>query len=155
VATIANPPADGVQTIRYVETNVKYEDLGACADGMGEFYAALNPWMEPATGASQTVSELWQSSFDGEVGQAASRPTSRPAARGRRRTVVKATRSAGATKTQVVLTKEDAEKLRTSPEGASLLKNGQVIVVVDSAAAGIQGRGREADEEAGFATVVP
>ena len=72
--------------------------------------------------------------------QPASGPTTQPKKteprqRRRRRVVVKAVGVSGEQKTQVVLTREDAEKLRRSPEGASLLRAGRVVVVVDSAAA--------------------
>lgn len=65
----------------------------------------------------------------------------------RRRIVVKAARAAGQDNTQIVLTKQDAERLRNTPDGAALLRAGKVVIVVDSAAAGIQGRAPvEADE---------
>ena len=72
---------------------------------------------------------------------AASQPTSKPIRRPRRRRrVVKAVKRAGVNKTRIVLTKRDAERLRKSAEGANLLRSGRVIVVVDSVAAGIEGR---------------
>lgn len=71
----------------------------------------------------------------------ASQPTTKPARRPRRRRrVLKAIKTAGADKTKIVLTKQDAQRLRKSIKGANLLRSGRVIVVVDSVAAGIQGR---------------
>ena len=72
--------------------------------------------------------------------QPTSGPTTKPGEAPRRRKVVKAAQATGASSTEIVLTKEDAEKLRKDPEGAALLRSGQVIVVVDSVAAGIEGR---------------
>ena len=71
---------------------------------------------------------------------ATSRPTTKPSKTTRRRRVVKAVKAAGKNKTEIVLTKEDAEKLRKDPQGAALLRAGRVVVVVDSVAAGIEGR---------------
>ncbi len=67
-------------------------------------------------------------------------PTTKPSKKVRRRRVVKAVKAAGTNKTEIVLTKEDAEKLRKDPKGAALLRAGRVVVVVDSVAAGIEGR---------------
>ncbi|MCZ6699965.1 MAG: hypothetical protein O7D94_13610 [Planctomycetota bacterium] len=74
---------------------------------------------------------------------ATSQPTAKPdkkSRRRRRRRAVKAVRASGQSKTEIVLTREDAERLRNDPRGANLLKKGQVYVVMDAAAAGIQGR---------------
>lgn len=60
--------------------------------------------------------------------------------RRRRRRAVRAVKATGNSKTEIVLTREDAERLRNDPRGANLLKKGQVYVVMDAAAAGIQGR---------------
>ena len=46
----------------------------------------------------------------------------------------------GAQRAQLVLTREDAERLRHSPEAAEALRNAQVLVVVDAPAAGTEGR---------------
>ncbi len=59
--------------------------------------------------------------------------------RKRRRVSVKAKKAEGELKGKIVLTKEDADKLSKSEVGASLLRKSQVVIVVDSAAAGIQG----------------
>lgn len=60
--------------------------------------------------------------------------------RRRRRRAVKAVRAEGMSKTKIVLTAGDADKLRRDKSSAQLLRNAEVVVVVDSAAAGIQGR---------------
>ena len=79
-----------------------------------------------------------------EAQPAATQPSSQPAEhsrrRARRRVVIKAAAASGDRKARIVVTAEDAEKLRRSVEGASLLREGQVVIVVDSAAAGTQGR---------------
>jgi hypothetical protein len=136
IATRTDPQTRSDPPVRYVETDIIFEKLRASLDGPARtavlgmqalsvhgsvlpmFLYGENPSSQPTTGP-------------------ASQPTSRP---GRRRVVVKAAHPIpGQANSQIVLTKEDAEKLRQSPEGASLLRNGKVIVVVDSAAAGIQG----------------
>lgn len=71
--------------------------------------------------------------------QPTTNPTTSPATETRRRRVVKAVKAAGKNKTEIVLTKEDAEKLRKDPQGAALLRGGRVVVVVDSVAAGVEG----------------
>jgi hypothetical protein len=53
--------------------------------------------------------------------------------------VVRAAQATGEEKTEVVLTREDVDRIRRSPEGASALKNAHVVIVVDSAAAGTEG----------------
>jgi hypothetical protein len=40
---------------------------------------------------------------------------------------------------QLVLTREDAEKLQKDPQAAAMLRNAEIIIVVDSVAAGVQG----------------
>ena len=72
-------------------------------------------------------------------------PTSQPVERrakrrAKRRMVVRAAQATGQQKTEVVLTREDVDRIRRSPEGASALKNAHVVIVVDSAAAGTEGR---------------
>jgi hypothetical protein len=54
--------------------------------------------------------------------------------------VVRAAGASGKEKTEVVLTREDVDRIRRSPEGANALKKAQVVIVVDSAAAGTEGR---------------
>jgi len=54
-------------------------------------------------------------------------------------------------RTKIVLTKQDAEKLRNTAKGANLLRSGRVIVVVDSVAAGIEGRLDVGPEDRTFA----
>jgi hypothetical protein len=80
--------------------------------------------------------------------QPASAPTSQSSEGPHRRKVVKASGAVGKTATGIVLTKEDAERLRQDPEAAALLRGGQVMVVVDSVAAGIEGRRDDDDGDA-------
>jgi hypothetical protein len=60
--------------------------------------------------------------------------------RRRKRSAVKAISAGGALPAQIVLTRETADQLRKSAMGASLLRESKVVIVVDSVAAGIQGR---------------
>lgn len=133
---------------RYVETDMTYEQLRACVEdgdrapdrpGPGVLRARLVSYGDPAVSPPE------------ESGPATSQPSSQPAKktrrRARRRVAVKAAAASGECQTRIVVTGEDAEKLRRSAEGASLLREGQVVIVVDSAAAGIQGRHRPSIDE--------
>jgi hypothetical protein len=111
--------------VRYVESDLTYKQLAAGALSLEATQrvrlAVYQPQRKPPT----------------------SRPADRPPrkrGKRRRRVVVKAAAATGKQGTQVVLTRADAERLANNPEGASLLREGKVIVVVDSAAAGIDGR---------------
>ena len=124
-ARIEAAHAGTVPAVRYAESTLRYEQL-----------------------ASDNATTARLASFQ-EAGAPASGPASHPTSQPRRRrVVVKATAAAGELNTQIVLTQEDAEKLRQSAEGAAMLRAGQVVVVVDSAAAGIEGRRRSEDSEA-------
>jgi hypothetical protein len=155
VGMITHLPADARPAVRYVETDLTHEQLQTHrVGGRGDRWAVALRGGEVACGfglASLPISGVppmptlmkvsaWQR---GPAGRAASQPTSRPTSRpkwSRRRRVVKAVKTAGKDNTEIVLTREDADKLRNDPKGAALLRSGQVIVVVDSVAAGIQGR---------------
>ncbi|UCG32913.1 MAG: hypothetical protein JSU68_14765, partial [Phycisphaerales bacterium] len=71
-------------------------------------------------------------------------PTTQPAPmtrrRAKRRLQLQGIDVSGPGKTQLVLTREDVDRLYGSPEGVSALRNAQVLVVVDAAAAGTEGR---------------
>ena len=54
--------------------------------------------------------------------------------------VVRAAGASGEEKTEVVLSREDVDRIRRSPEGANALRQAHVVIVVDSAAAGTEGR---------------
>lgn len=169
IATRADPQARSEPPVRYVETDMTFEKLRASLErparrdmdqprialadhgrmrggwsfhethvhSAGEWTAAALDWEDAPSSQPTTTS-------------ATSQATSRP---GRRRVVVKAAHAIpGQAPSQIVLTKEDAEKLRQSPEGASLLRSGKVIVVVDSAAAGIQGWLPRDDDETSLAS---
>jgi hypothetical protein len=74
----------------------------------------------------------------------ATQPTTQPVPetrrRAKRRLLLKGIDVSGPGKTQLVLTQEDVDKLYESPEGVSAIRNAQVLVVVDAAAAGTEGR---------------
>ena len=53
---------------------------------------------------------------------------------------VRVVKTAGPQKTQLVLTRTDAERLCNSPESATAMSKAQVLIVVDAAAAGTEGR---------------
>ncbi|MBN2561572.1 MAG: hypothetical protein JXQ75_11640 [Phycisphaerae bacterium] len=126
---------------------------GLVAGGGGGAAAwATVPGAEATDGGWFMCSPADETQSEGQArrGGAASQPTSRPASqptskpdrtsRRRQRRVVKAVKAVGRSKTEIVLTKEDADKLRNDPDGAGLLRSGRVIVVVDSVAAGIEGQ---------------
>jgi hypothetical protein len=117
----------GGPVVRYVESQASFEALKASLESPLAArlvsYGADEPNVRPTTQPPP--------------------PTSQPAdesRRRRRRQVVQAVAATGHQNTQIVLTQEDATKLRRDPEAASLLRKGEVVVVVDSAAAGIEAR---------------
>jgi len=148
VSRIAGDGRDRGPVVRYVESRLPFRELSALFD---------EPALQPRLASCQPV--------DSTPARAASRPTSAPATqpgtpdasakRQRKRIVVKAADAGAASGTQIVLTAEDAEALRQTPEGASLLRSGRVVVVVDSAAAGIEGRGPTAEDETQVARAIP
>ncbi|HKQ48243.1 MAG TPA: hypothetical protein VJZ71_09260 [Phycisphaerae bacterium] len=155
VATRTDPQARSEPPVRYVETDMTFETLRASLERPARRTANVPvvPQLGSIRGMHALSANEWVFSMLNWEGPASSQPTTSPASQptsrpGRRRVVVKAAHPvAGQAPSQIVLTKEDAEKIRQSPEGASLLRSGKVIVVVDSAAAGIQGRlPRDADE---------
>ncbi|MCP4590995.1 MAG: hypothetical protein GY842_09640 [bacterium] len=136
VTRVSGEGARSRPAARFVETEESFERLHSRAtpppSGGAAGRARLVTWREPAEGESI------------ESASPTSQPTTQPASqtrrRPRRRVVVKGAATVGDQKTRLVLAAEDAEKLSNSPEGSSLLREGQVVIVVDSAAAGTQGR---------------
>ncbi|MBK8270447.1 MAG: hypothetical protein IPK83_20000 [Planctomycetes bacterium] len=167
VSTIRVGPAQMPSPVQYVETRMTIDQLEAWADlGFDESMLAGGEDLVE-TGSEMFAREMFGNGFgsqlalpmlgpeqSGGMKPAASQPSTRPADGGKRRRkrVVKAVKMPAKGETKIVLTKEDAEKLRTTPEGASLLRSGRVIVVVDSVAAGIQGRGSEIEDGDIFAS---
>jgi len=71
----------------------------------------------------------------------ASRPTTRPRRR-RPRFVIRARQAEGKEKSVLVVSGKDALKLLADPQAAGLARGGRVLVVIDAAAAGLEGRRR-------------
>ncbi len=167
VATVEGGPERHGPLVWYVETERSFEELRRIVD-MG--VSVINGWDEcEVISAPMQFGESRSSAADLRIlrdgvgmegtalafmlqgqpktrggraaSQPASQPASRPADRKRQRIlVVKAVKSLGADDTKIVVTREDAERMQKSAEGSSLLRSGRVIVVVDSVAAGVQGR---------------
>lgn len=157
VATMEAKGGTARQPARFAETEMTAGELRAWAefdDLESEQYAFVD-----GAGASEGGELMEPVSFDlaptfvmepgsaGAKGATTKPVTSQPVAGSRRRKkrVVTAVRPTKAEDAKIVLTKEDAEKLAATPEGASLLRSGRVIIVVDSVVAGIQGRNDESD----------
>jgi len=70
---------------------------------------------------------------------AASQPTPRPRQKARRR-AVRAVRTGGKQKAVMVISNKDSAKLLADPKAAGLARQGRVLVVVDAAAGGMEGR---------------
>jgi hypothetical protein len=141
VSTMSRQQGQVVPPLRYAETTMTYSELRAARDGVaGESPLAL--LLASGRATSWAMCRLEDPATQPATQPATSQPTSKPdnQKRQRRRRVVKAVKTPGPDKTRIVLTKEDAERLSKDPEGASLLRSGQVVVVVDSVAAGIEGR---------------
>ncbi|UCG17035.1 MAG: hypothetical protein JSV19_03185 [Phycisphaerales bacterium] len=134
--------------VRYVETDLQFEQL---SDGGGE----SDPLVAPDHPTAHLASYPPTDASGAPTTRSVSQPSTRPAPgkdkdprKRRRRVVVKASAVSGQQKTEIVLTRTDAEKLARSPEGASLIRSGRVVVVVDSAAAGIESRRGDEEREA-------
>lgn len=156
VATIGQGAQSTRPPIRYVETRQTFEELRTSRLNIpieGAFAEAqLGDSVIPSLSTSITTFSLGDalsliSTAPALVDKpptskpAATQPTSKPAHKPRRRRrVLRAIKTTGADKTKIVLTKQDAEKLRNTAKGANLLRSGRVVVVVDSVAAGIEGR---------------
>ncbi len=119
--------------VRYVESELSFERLQSMIELNGPQFR-LAEYRPAASGPTSSVM--------------ASQPASQPGVetltevkrRAKRRMAVRVAETGGQQKTQLVLTKEDAERLRKSPDAAAAMRNAQVIVVVDAAAAGTEGR---------------
>ncbi|MBX3395460.1 MAG: hypothetical protein KF841_08830 [Phycisphaerae bacterium] len=148
--------------LRYAETSMSSEELRAWAE---------ISWDEAQVASLQQVGappqwpvELMFGFEGSESGvmalgvvsapPAASQPTTQSSGR-RRKRVIQAVKTPTSGDTKIVLTKADAEELAKSAEGASLIRSGRVIVVVDTVAAGVQGRGESAGDDAYLATEQP
>jgi hypothetical protein len=126
VDTLSAGLAGAVPVVRYVESDLPYESLSAA------FHGALVPEVLPAAYALPPQEDPKEKP-DEDGGEGSKR-------RQKRLRTVKAVQGVGEAKTTLVLTAEDARKLADSPDGARALRNGKVIVVVDAAAAGSEGR---------------
>lgn len=171
VGAMARPAGKMTGPVRYVETTLTYEQIRAAIEGPQHDAVAVCRAADPAGGPGPAAAPLAAlfalASFDdglmafsppgGPTSRPASEPTTQPSSgpgsesksgavtadsgKPSRRRAVRALRTRPGDKTRIVLTKEDAEKLAGTPEGASLLREGRVVIVVDSVAAGAQGRG--------------
>ncbi len=147
--------------LQYVETSLKHEKLGASMSIRQHHALAVpnairpEPWIVDdgalLSGLSSPVFGFQRPK------KTTSRPASRPTTRKtrRRRRVVRAIKSPTGRPQDIVLTKEDAAKLSKDPDAAALLRAGRVLIVVDSAAAGIQGRLDDRPTRTRFALLPP
>ncbi len=132
---IATPSADAATRgaiVRYVETKLTFEQLRADA---GRRFEPL--WFDML--AEDVRGPAAQSAPATSFGRdaAGTQPSRR---RARQQIVVQATAPGAAPNAQLVITREDAERLRNSPEAAEAMRKGQVLIVVDASAAGTEGR---------------
>ncbi len=148
VSRVAGDRADRAPVVRYVESRLSFQQLSAAFDE-----SALRPRLASYRSGDPPAAPA--------ASQPTSAPTTQPGSQGasvkrrRKPIVVKATDAGAAADAQIVLTTEDAETLRQTPEGASLLRSGRVVIVVDSAAAGVEGRGPAAPDEPLIARAIP
>lgn len=129
VTTLTAKNAKAEPPVRYVETKMSFEQIQAALqpDEIARptaHLAARQPEAKPSNAADDKPKK---------------ETPKKQRKRRRRRHAVKAIRADGANKTKIVLTATDADKLRLDKTSAHLLRNAEVVVVVDSAAAGIQG----------------
>ena len=133
VGTLSSELAALRPPVRFVQSSASFETLQSrVTDGSGFF---LMP-------ASRNPLEAMERRYaDGGSGAGvASQPTGEVKRRAKRTLAVRSAMGGGRSPTEIVLTKADAEKLAKSPEAAGAMKNSQVLVVVDAAAAGTEGR---------------
>lgn len=139
---VAKPP------VRYVESDLSFERIRAAVErgddlpGLSNKPAARLASSQPADQTPNVATNgIKQADDTTSNGNKDDDPKddSQPQ-RKRRRRAVRAVKADGNNNTKIVLTAEDADKLRKDAEGANLLRNADIVVVVDSAAAGIQGR---------------
>ena len=131
-ATLPADLATRAPAVRYVEARERFEKLRAVLenDDLEEYQLAqFNPQATTGKTTAPAATE-----------PASTQPAEQSPRRAKRRMAVRVAETIGQQKTQLVLTQEDAERLRKSPEAASAMRNAQVLVVVDSTAAGIEGR---------------
>jgi hypothetical protein len=131
--------------IRYAETDLGFDRLQALGDlparGMKVYLAAFGADEPPASPlptpeGSNGVQPVTTTGLDAGTNGAPSAspdPAASPRPK-RKRTAVKALRAEGDMHGQLVLTREDAEKLQKDPQAAAMLRNAEIIIVVDSVA---------------------
>lgn len=148
--------------LRYAETSMSSEELGAWAE-MSWDETKVASLQEDALRPQGPIGLMlgWDGLGSDSMASAlvstpptASQPTTQSSAR-RKKRVIRAVKTPTSGDTKIVLTKADAEELAKSAEGASLLRSGRVIVVVDTVAAGTQGRGKSLEEGFFVATERP
>ena len=122
---------------RYVESSQPFEHLQAALRSQYGVRLLLARYQPVGDGPEDRLEPA-------PTSRPTSQPSSQPAGKGKRRAkrrmVLRGAEATGAARTQLVLTREDVERLRRSPEGAAALHNAQVLIVVDAAAAGTEGR---------------
>ena len=136
INTLAAERTSGAAPVRYVESELTFEQIQAAVEH-GAPQDGTVQWMLASYHDHDAAEALDKPATTQPTSQPAEEPTKR---RAKRRMAARVTGLSDDQSTQLVLTREDAERLRRSPEAASAMKNAQVIVVVDSAAAGIEGR---------------
>jgi hypothetical protein len=136
--TVPRDVAIGRGPCAYAETDLKFEKLQSRrgVPAAKELAAgAMLPW--------QNVDGVgWDALLLAEA-PPPTRPASRPATRPRRaprRHAVKAIRAKGKQKAVLVISNREALKLLGDSGAAGLARNGRVLVVVDAAGAGMEGR---------------
>ena len=127
--------------VRYVQSDLPYEQLQARVESgvpWGVVFAAYRP------GIGDVGQRNAGAPSAGPAPPTTTQPTTQPGRasrrRAKRRMAVQVAQVDGAQRAQLVLTREDAERLRRSPEAAEALRTAQVLVVVDAPAAGTEGR---------------
>jgi hypothetical protein len=136
VSTLDPRFAERAPTARYVRTTMTFERLRALLERAGEGNCFVLAQYGGARRAAERVARPKP-----RATQPASQPgRTRPPRRAKRRIAVKVQRAAGRGNTQLVLTKEDAERLRQSAEASTAFRKAQVLIVVDAPAAGTEGR---------------
>ncbi len=150
LSTLPEEWAGQVPPARFVESDLSFEELRAAVEAESPSRFLLASFRTQPAADDEQAGGTAAAGPPGDVTtQPTTQPTETPKRRAKRRMAVQAAGASGNEATQVVLTREDVDRIRRSPEAASALRSAQVIIVVDAAAAGTEARlKRGTDSEA-------
>ncbi len=121
--------AGRVPTVRYVTTDLPYEDLRAELESLSSRRVLLARYQPPDDGKSVA-----------DKPKSKKKKGRRDTKRSRKYQTAKGIKPLNNLKTQIKVTRDAAKAMTKTPEGASALRNGQIVVATRQAAAGAGAR---------------